>query len=209
MIPSSRTYRPAFLFLTTTVLTLGQSLNPSMPSKEYIRLNGQIIAIENAPPSGPNGQLSPTTLTFASQNVGSSSAGQPVTLTNSGNAALPITSITISGANASEFSSTNNCGTNLAAAGSCTVTVTFTPAATGTRTATLAIAGVAQMVSLSGTGANTAPIVSLSAASLAFGSQAPGTPSFSQNLTLTNTGRWIWYSAAFLRWVGQTLATST
>jgi hypothetical protein len=178
---------PSVLFLTTVSLTLGQSLKLS---KEYIRLNGQIVAIENAPPSGPNVQLSPTTLTFGSQNVGSSSAGQAVTLTNSGNAALPITStsLTISGANYTEFSSTNNCGTSLAAGGSCTVTVTFTPAATGNRTATLAIAGVAQMVSLSGTGANLSPIVSLSAASLAFGSQAPGTPSFNQNLTLTNTG---------------------
>ena len=63
---------------------------------------------------------------------------------------------TVGGANASEFGLTNHCGATLAAAESCTFTVKFTPAATGTRTADVGIAdnaaGSPQTAGLTGTG---------------------------------------------------------
>jgi hypothetical protein len=43
----------------------------------------------------------------------------------------------VTGTNSSDFSQTNNCGTSVAAGGRCTISVTFTPATRGTRTASL------------------------------------------------------------------------
>ncbi len=103
--------------------------------------------------------LSPSSLAFASQNVGTTSTAQPVTISNTGNASLSISSIAITGTNSGDFAETNNCGTSLAAGANCTINVTFTSTATGTRTATLAVSdnasGSPQTVSLSGTGTTT------------------------------------------------------
>ncbi len=130
--------------------------------------------------------LSPTNLTFASQIVGTTSPAQTVTLTNSGSAALAITSITAS----AEYAQTNTCGTSVAAGAACSISVTFTPTATGTQTGTVTIvdnAGSSQVVNLTGSGSG-APAVSLSPASLTFSSQAVDTTSAAQTFTLTNTG---------------------
>jgi hypothetical protein len=90
--------------------------------------------------------------------VGTTSAAQSVTLSNTGNAALNISSIAISGTNAGDFALTNTCGSGLAAGANHGISVTFTPAATGTRSASLAItdnaSGSPQTVSLSGMGAS-------------------------------------------------------
>jgi hypothetical protein len=96
--------------------------------------------------------LSSTSLTFASQLVGSTSAAQTVTLNNTGNAALSVTSIVASG----DYAQTNTCGTSVAAGANCTISVTFTPTATGTRTGAITItdntSGSPHIVSLTGTG---------------------------------------------------------
>jgi archaellum component FlaF (FlaF/FlaG flagellin family) len=96
--------------------------------------------------------LSPVSLTFASQTIGTTSSAQTVTLTNTGNATLTISSIVASG----DFAQMNNCGTSVAPGANCTITVMFTPSASGPRMATLSIAdnapGSPQPVSLSGTG---------------------------------------------------------
>ncbi len=93
-------------------------------------------------------------ISFAYQNLGSVSTPQSVTFTNPGSSALAIGSIAITGANASDFSATNNCGGSLIPGASCTVSVTFSPSADGVRSATLTInnAVAAQNVALSGTG---------------------------------------------------------
>jgi len=141
---------------------------------------------------GPSASLSPTSLTFASQVTGVASSPQDVTLTNNGNAALTITGITVTGANAGDFSQTNMCGSSLAASANCTIRVTFTPTATGTLTASISIAdnasGSPQTISLTGTGAAAAPNVSLAPTSITFSSQTVGMTSAAQNITLTNTG---------------------
>ena len=143
--------------------------------------------------SGATASLSKGSLTFSSQNLGTTSAAQTVTLTNTGNAALSISSIAFTGADPGDFGETNTCGGSVAASGSCTLSVTFTPAAAGSRAATLQItdnsnnvAGSQQSVSLTGTG--TASAVSLSATTLSFSNQAARTTSPSQAITLTNTG---------------------
>lgn len=119
----------------------------STPQTAYAGLS---ITVNPAPLPGV--MLSPASLTFAAQNTGSTSASQAVTLTNSGGAALNITSIAASG----DFAETNNCGASLAASSNCTISVTFTPTAGGTRTGTLTVtdnaSGSPQAITLTGTG---------------------------------------------------------
>ena len=127
---------------------------------------GTISVTDNAPASpqtasltgtgvavGPSASLSPTSLTFASQTIGTTSAAQNITLSNAGTAALSITSIAASG----DYAQTNNCGTSVAAGGSCTIAVTFTPTAAGTRTGAITVTdnapGSPHTASLTGTGA--------------------------------------------------------
>ena len=106
--------------------------------------------------SGPLVSVSPTNLSFGSVATGSSGGPQPATLSNVGGAQLSISSIAVSGGNSGDFAQTNNCGAALAPGGSCTISVTFTPTTTGTRTSSIAIAdnapGSPHSVSLSGTG---------------------------------------------------------
>ncbi|MGD0695968.1 MAG: choice-of-anchor D domain-containing protein [Terriglobia bacterium] len=101
-------------------------------------------------------KVAPTSLTFAAQKVGTTSAAKNVTLTNNLSTALTISSITFTGANAADFGQTNTCGSSLAAKSTCTIGVTFTPSAKGTRTATLNVNDSAnnspQTASLTGTG---------------------------------------------------------
>jgi hypothetical protein len=141
----------------------------------------------------PIAGVSPTSLTYASQTVGTTSAAQAVTLSNTGNAALGITSIAITGTNAGDFAQTNNCGTSVTAGASCMINLTFTPAATGTRAGTLTItdnaSGSPQTVGLTGTGASaSAPAAVVSPTSLSYASQTVGTTSAAQAVTLSNTG---------------------
>jgi hypothetical protein len=100
--------------------------------------------------------LSPTRLTFASQAVGTTSAAQTITLNNTGNLPLSLSSLAPTGANAGDFAQTTTCGAGLAVKSGCKITILFTPSAAGVRTASLSIAdnasGSPQSVSLSGTG---------------------------------------------------------
>jgi hypothetical protein len=140
---------------------------------------------------GAAASLSPTTLSFGNQVDSTTSAAQTVMLLNTGNATLDVTNVTIAGTNSSDFTQTNDCGATVAAGASCTLSVTFTPTAAGSRSGTLTITDNAspatQTVSLTGTGVAT-PVVSLSPASLTFPAQAVGTSSSAQSVTLKNTG---------------------
>jgi hypothetical protein len=133
----------------------------------------------------------PTSLNFGSQAVGTTSAAQQVILNNGTSTALTIDSIFGNGADPGDFNQTNNCGSSVGAGSSCTLNVTFTPKATGSRTSTLNISDSAsnspQTVSLSGTGTNGGTL-SFSATSVNFGNQADGTTSLPAGVTVTNTG---------------------
>ena len=100
--------------------------------------------------------LSPTSLTFASQNTGTSSTAQAITATNTGTVSFPLSSVAITGANAGDFSQTNTCPSSLAVSATCQINVVFTPTATGTRTASVVVSatgGGTYTATLSGTGA--------------------------------------------------------
>ncbi len=131
----------------------------------------------------------PTSLTFSSQTVGTTSASKSVTVKNTGTLS---TTLSI-GAATGDFAQTNNCSTSLAAnGGSCTLMVTFTPTTTGTRTGSISITDQAtnspQMVKLTGTGKAPTVIVTPSPTSETFAAQAIGTTSAAKTITVKNTG---------------------
>jgi hypothetical protein len=140
----------------------------------------------------PVAGLSPSSLTFASQAVGATSAAQTITLSNTGNAALTLTSIALTGMNPGDFAQTNTCGSSVAAGTNCTISVTFKPTASGTRSAVVTLTdnatGSPQTVGLSGTGTTTGATANLSPSSLSFGNEPVLTVSSPQTVTLNNTG---------------------
>ncbi len=99
---------------------------------------------------GMKALLSPRQLSFQGTAVGTTTAPQTVMLTNNGNGSMTIVSITLSG----DFAQTNNCGASLAAGASCTITVTFTPTATGAESGQILISdnaiGSPQAITLAG-----------------------------------------------------------
>ncbi len=135
--------------------------------------------------------LSPQSLTYADQLIGTASAPQSVTVTNIGQAPLAIASIALAGANPSDYSLSQNCGTSLAIGGTCTYTVTFSPLAAWARTATIVMNDNAQstpqVVGLAGNGVS-GGIASFSPTSLTFSTQLIYTSSAAQSVTLSNTG---------------------
>jgi len=105
-------------FATLNISTNGQG------GRRSVSLNGVGVA-GGTPAAG----LSPASLSFASQPVGTTSVAGTATLDNAGTAALSISSVTITGANPGDFAQANNCGSSLPAGSTCTFSITFTPAA--------------------------------------------------------------------------------
>jgi len=113
------------------------------------------------PTASPNVAISPSSLSFGSQALITTSAPQTLTLSNSSAAALTINSVTITGTNSADFSQTNNCpisSATLAAGATCTINVTFKPSVAAGESAAVSVsdnaAGSPQSVSLSGTGSS-------------------------------------------------------
>ena len=134
--------------------------------------------------------LSAVSLSFGGEGVGKTSASQQVSLTNTGNQALSISGIAVTGAGASSFVFANSCGPTLGVGAHCTIHGHFTPTAMGALAADLVISDNAanSPQSISVTGMGLQPLVSLSATSLCFGTEDVGATSTSQQVTLTNTG---------------------
>jgi centrosomal CEP192-like protein/HYDIN/CFA65/VesB family protein len=106
--------------------------------------------------------LTPTSIAFGSVQLDRATAGKVVTITSTGNSPLVVSSLTIGGANPSDFwIVADNCtGASLNPGAACTASVSFEPTRVGARSATLAIShnasGAPSAVSLSGTGAQRA-----------------------------------------------------
>ena len=134
--------------------------------------------------------LSPTSINFGPVQAAHSSTPQNVTLSNTGSATLNITSITFTGLNPTDYTQTNNCGTQVLAGGNCTIAVTFKPTRTGIRKANLTVtddaANSPQTVALSGI-CQTSPL-SFTPQTLTFPDQLIGTTSASQSVTVAYIG---------------------
>lgn len=146
------------------------------------------------PVPAPVVSLSTATLAFGNQTLGGLYQARTVTLTNTGTAALAITSFSVpTGVFAVE---STTCGASLAASASCNVLVRFTPAVAGVDVAaslTLVSneAGSPHTVSLTGRGTTAAapvlvwsPLIS----TLDYGNVAVGSPSAVQTATVSNQG---------------------
>jgi len=142
--------------------------------------SGTIPLIGGLPPV----RVSPNSLSFGNEAVGTTSPAKTVTLDNTSTDTLDISSITPSG----DFTiSANTCGATLAEKKSCKVSITFTPMALGTLTGTLTFtdnaANSPQTVPLSGRGVEPA---TLTPASAVYAKQKVGTTSAAKTFTLTN-----------------------
>jgi len=146
--------------------------------------------------SSVNVTANPTTLAFGGQAQGTTSASQPVTITNVGTSTVTISSIAAN----TNFGETNSCPETLVGGNtegsSCVVNVTFTPTATGALSGTVTVtytnAGSetpqTTTVTLTGTGTPaTGGTLTVTPSSLAFGSQALTTTSAPLSVTVMNT----------------------
>ncbi len=143
-------------------------------------------ATPTATPTPGKLTVNPLALSFAQQEVGTTSAAKNVTLTNPNRTSLQINTIT----NTGDFSiSSDGCsGTSLAPSANCVVSVDFGPTQTGTRTGVLTITDTAsnspQAANLSGTGILVKP--TFSPTHLSFGDRPVEVASAPQTVTLTN-----------------------
>jgi hypothetical protein len=94
----------------------------------------------------------PSSLAFGNQNVGSTKT-LPLTITNTGTAALNITGTSASGTNSADFTAAlNTCSSPVSPGGNCSLNVTFTPSLVGAESATLTVtdnAGIGTQTSAS------------------------------------------------------------
>lgn len=140
--------------------TAAEALNATLNVASNASVSPQMVQLRGTGTAPVISISSPASLTFPITPVGVEAAVQSITLYNTGDGVLDLSGagmgISITGANASSFAQTNQCGTSVAAGASCTITMTFTPAASGALNATLNIAGNAggssQLVPVIGTG---------------------------------------------------------
>lgn len=167
------TFSPAAVGVRAAILTVTDN---AAASPQTATLVGTGVA-------APVVSLSPTSLAFGSETIDQTTTSQAVILTNTGNAALAITSITVTGTNSADFAQTNNCPESLSATSQCTVNVTFTPSLIGAESASLQFTDNAadspETVALGGTGVNVPPNYSITA--------SPSTLTIAQGMAGTAT----------------------
>ena len=135
-------------------------------------------------------------IAFADTQVGASAAEHTTTLSNSGSAAVRISTLTIAGNQAGDFVTGGTCAANgaISAGASCTITTAFRPTAAGARSANLQVvtdAGAQFTLPLSGNGvavAVSAPSLGLNPQSFDFGAVTIGAAAPTRRFTLTNSG---------------------
>ena len=176
------TFTPGAIGARSATLTLASTASNG---SAVLSLGGTGAAVPT-----PSVGLAPGSLAFGNQTTSVASTARTVTLSNSGSGALTLASVTATNG----FGVTHNCGSSVAAGTSCTLSVTFTPAAAGTAAGTLSVAsnaaGSPHAVSLTGAGVTASPVLAWSPATpaLAFGDVSVGGSPAAQSLTLSNRG---------------------
>ena len=170
--PTALAARPASLALASNAPAVAVGLNGT----------GAVAA-------APAITLAPTAQNFGTAAVGAAPLSRTVTLTNSGSAVLSIAAIGVTGAG---FATTHNCGSSVAVASSCSIVVTFAPAAATTYAGQLTVSSNAvpatAAVALSGTGSLSSVPVLAWVGTAAFADTAVGATSAPASLTLVNQG---------------------
>lgn len=178
-------FAPTVAGAITGTLTVNSNSN-NQNSPVPVSFSGEALS------GTPSASFSSSSLSFPSQAVNTVSAGETITVQNTGNAALAISTIQVAGANAADFIvSANTCQSILAENASCAITIKFEPSQSGIRTASVSLtdSGANPVLSATLTGVGTGgatPQISTSA--VQFGSQLVGSASAAQTVTLTNSG---------------------
>jgi len=165
-----------------------QFTDDASSSPQILALSGNGLATAT-----PGVTVMPALILLPSTTQGATSASVAVTIRNSGNATLNVSAVTLTGPNAGDFAlASNTCtGAAVAANATCTVGITFTPSAAGTRQANLQITDNApaspQSFTLTGTGNSSTPAVTVSPATISVAA-TQGTAGNSTNIVISNAG---------------------
>jgi hypothetical protein len=178
-----------------------QPVKPSTPLPMWIWIVAAVVALLILAGIGlgvylanrkPTASFNTASVDFGNQLVGTSSPGKNVvTVKSTGPVDLHVKSVSIAGANASEFVKTDSCsGKTVTSGSSCSVSIVFTPAATGPRTGSLVFTmdteSGSKSIALKGQGVQ--PVVSLNPTQLSLIAHYAGGQQGSQTVMLTNTG---------------------
>jgi hypothetical protein len=171
--------------VTFTPTTTG-SLTGSLTITDNVASSPQTVALSGTGVNSvaPAVSLSPASLSFTAQTINTTSAAQVVTVTNSGTANLIIGSISASG----DYAESNTCvGVSLPPLSTCTISITITPSVSGTIQGVVTLVDKAlnspQLIALSGSGVYP---LTVSPASLSFGTVSVGKSSQSKTVTVSN-----------------------
>jgi hypothetical protein len=139
---------------------------------------------------GPKLSMSPRSVKFSSQGVGSTSAVKGITIKNSGKGILRIATITRTGEDAAQFTQSNTCGAAIEPKGSCRIEVAFAPSRGGDIKAALTIASNTSesVIALQGKGFQAESKLALSPAKLSFRNQGTEVESAEKKVTVRNKG---------------------
>jgi len=141
---------------------------------------------------GPVAQLFPASSDLGQATVGQPSVTRIISLANTGDQTLAIGGITITGANAADFSQTNTCLATLAPNANCSISLSFVPTLAAVESATLNVSdnapGSPQTATLTGTGVAATSAVTASPGSLDFGAVALGGSVPAKTIVITSSG---------------------
>ncbi len=179
---------PVTELAAATGMSTGDGRTGELRASTYGRGIWQIPLLTAVAPAVPAITLSSTAVTFPNQQAGTQSPSVTLTVTNSGNATLTVTSVTTTG----DFAEAENCvGSPLAPSATCSVSVQFVPTGTGTRNGVLTVygnvAGGQATATLTGVGTGAASVV-LTPIAMSFASTPVGATTSAQNVTVSNTG---------------------
>jgi len=179
---------PVIQLQAAAAMPTGDGRTGELRAATYGRGIWQIPLLTATAPVLPAIAINPSTVTYSTQQVGSTSQPVTITITNTGNAVLNVSSVVTTG----DFTETDTCvGTPVVQNANCTVQVTFLPTAAGARTGLLTVyanvAGGQATATLSGTGTPAAAIV-LTPTTLPFAATNVGATSIPEAITISNTG---------------------
>jgi hypothetical protein len=176
----------ALTFAPTATGTMNGSLDCSATGgqKTSVTITGTAVA--------PHVTLSGTAVSFGDVATGATATATSISLHNEGAGATGTLALTLSETSASAFAYTSTCAGTLAAGASCTIAPTFSPTSVGSASATLTVSdgSASWVISLSGIGVEPtpAPALTVSLASIDFGTVQPGTTSSPTSITIRNYG---------------------
>jgi hypothetical protein len=173
--------------------TANGSINGAVTITDTAGFSPQLVGLSGTGSGGATAPLTftPTTLSFGTQAVGTTSAAKSLTVKNNSASSLTLTTIATSGDFSASGTGTKPCAANLvlAAAATCTLNVTFSPAlgSSGTINGAVVIsdnATVNQQI-LDAKGTSALPLT-FAPMTLTFAAQTVATSSAAQTVTLTN-----------------------